>query len=229
MTVVTLTGDLGSMGTIAARVADALGYALADRELLAEASRALGWSAEEVADFDERTHGRGGRLARLLRDFVEQAPMADQDIDGFGPLIASTYADTAGEAMRPRDAQYIDVLSALIRNFAERGDVVIVGRGAQALLAEHEEAVHVRVVCDEAERIGRIAARDQMTAESARGRVEDSDRQRNAWHRKYFDIEYESPHLYDLVVNSGRMPDEVAAGVIVHLVGERLQFARPAR
>jgi hypothetical protein len=229
MTLVTLTADLGSMGTIAARVADSLAYALADRELLAEASRALGWSAEEVADFDERTQGRGGRLARLLRDFVEQAPMAEQDIDGFGPLIASTYADTAGEAMRPRDTQYIEVLSALIRNLAYRGDVVIVGRGAQALLAQHDEAVHVRVVCDEAERIARIAARDNMMADAARARVEDSDRQRKVWHRKYFDIEYDSPYLYDLVVNSGRMPDEVAAGVIVHFVGEKTAVARPGR
>ena len=217
MSVVTLTGHLGSMGTIATRVADTLGYVLADRELLAEAAQALGWSPEEVQDFDERTHGRGSRLARLLHDFVERAPMTDLDPEGSGPLIASTYGDTAGEVMRPRDERYIGVLSALIRNLAARGNVVIVGRGAQALLAQSDDAVHVRVVCDLEERIARVAERDGMTFQAARRRVEDSDRQRHAWHRKYFDIDYESPYQYDLVLNSGRLPDDVAAGMITQL------------
>ena len=218
MTVVTLTGHLGSMGTIAARAADALGYALADRELLVEASRALGWSPEEVAELDERTQGRGSRLARLLRDFIEHAPMAEADVDGFGPLVTSSYAETAGEAMLPRDERYISVLTALIRSLATRGNVVIVGRGAQALLAQREDAAHVRVVCELPERVTRIVARDGMTEQDARARIEESDRQRHAWHRKYFDIDYESPYLYDLVLNSGRLSDEDAASLIVQLV-----------
>ena len=218
MTVVTLTGHLGSMGTIAVRAADTLGYALADRELLVEASRALGWSTEEVAELDERTQGRGGRLARLLRDFIEQAPMAESDVDGFGPLVTSSYAETAGDEMLPRDERYISVLTALIRSLAGRGNVVIVGRGAQALLAQREEAVHLRVVCELAERITRVVSRDGMTEQAARARIEESDRQRHAWHRKYFDIDYESPYLYDLVLNSGRLSDEDAASLVVQLV-----------
>ena len=217
MAVVTLTGHLGSMGTIAARVADALGYALADRELLVEASRALGWSTEEVAEFDERTQGRGSRLTRLLRDFIEHAPMAEADIDGFGPLVTSSYAETAGDAMLPRDERYIQVLAALIGSLASGGKVVIVGRGAQALLAQ-EDAVHVRVVCELSERIRRVASRDGMTEQAARARIEDSDRQRQAWHQKYFAIDYESPYLYDLVLNSGSLSDEDAASLVVQLV-----------
>ena len=155
MTVVTLTGHLGSMGTIAARAADALGYALADRELLVEASRALGWSAEDVAELDEPTKGRGSRLVRLPRDFIEHAPMAELDIDGFGPLVTSSYAETAGDAMLPRDERYISVLTALIRSLATRGNVVIVWPGSAALLAQREDAVHVRVVCELPERIRR--------------------------------------------------------------------------
>ena len=57
-----------------------------------------------------------------------------------------------------------------------------------------------------------------MTEQAARTRIEDSDRQREAWHRKYFGIDYESPYQYDLVLNSGRLTDELAAATVVHLV-----------
>ena len=39
MAIVTLTGHLGSMGAIDERVAETLGYALLDRELLIEAAK----------------------------------------------------------------------------------------------------------------------------------------------------------------------------------------------
>lgn len=218
MSIITLTGHLGSMGTIATRVAATLGYTLADRELLREAAEALGWSEAEVAAFDERTAGQGGRLARFLREFLEHAPVDDIDATGFGMLVGSTYADTAAvEEMRPRDERYIETLTALVRNLADRGNAVIVGRGGQAILANLADTVHVRVVCDLDERIRRIAARDDMTLAAARTRVEDSDRQREAWHQKYFGVSYQSPYLYHMVLNSARLSDEAAAQFVVEL------------
>lgn len=217
MAIVTLTGHLGSMGTIDERVAETLGYALVDRELLLEAAQALGWSEEEVRAFDERTRGQGGRLTRMLRSFVEHSPAAVGDADGLS-LLAATYAETAAADMQPRDRRYIAALTELMNQVAERDNAVIVGRGGQAILAGRPNAVHVRVVSDLEERARRIAERDSMTLEAARARVEDSDHQREAWHHKYFDIDYRSPYLYHLVVNSGWLSDEVASDLIVRLV-----------
>lgn len=217
MAIVTLTGHLGSMGTIDERVAEALGYALVDRELLLEAAQALGWSEEEVRAFDERTRGQGGRLTRMLRSFVEHSPAAVGDADGLS-LLAATYAETAAADMQPRDRRYIAALTELMNQVAERDNAVIVGRGGQAILAGRPNAVHVRVVSDLEERARRIAERDSMTLEAAHARVEDSDHQREAWHHKYFDIDYRSPYLYHLVVNSGWLSDEVASDLIVRLV-----------
>ena len=219
MTVVTLTGHRGSMGAIAVRVAQELGYTLADRELLLESAQALGWSEDEVEAFDERTRGQGSRLARMLRDFIEHAPIQDLDAEMLGTLVSSTYGDMAAVSeMRPRDQRYIETLTALVRGLAERGDAVIVGRGGQALLANRGDTVHVRVVCELGERIRRVAARDNTGIDAARAHVEDSDRQREAWHRKYFHIDYQSPYQYHLIINSGRVSDEVAAAQVVQLV-----------
>lgn len=217
MAIVTLTGHLGSMGTIDERVAEALGYSLVDRELLVEAAQALGWSEDDVRAFDERTRGQGGRLTRLLRSFVEHSPSAVGDSDGLS-LLSATYAETAAAGMLPRDRRYIDELRRLVDQVADRGDSVIVGRGGQAMLAGRLDVVHVRVVCDPEERVRRVAERDGMTVDAARARVRDSDEQREAWHQKYFNIDYRSPYLYHLVVNSGWLTDETASQLIVNLV-----------
>lgn len=225
MSVVTLTGHLGSMGAIAQLTARKLDYGLADRELMIEAANALGWSEEDVAAFDERTSGLGSRLTRLLRGFVERAGMSNVDpmmaAGGLETVLVRTYGDTASAEMRPDDQRYIEALKALIGEFAERGKVVIVGRGAQAMLADHDQTLHVRVVCPQEERIARIVRRDEMDAAAATKRVKDSDQQREAWHQKYFDIDYRSPYHYHLVVNSGRLTDENAAQLIVEAVHRR--------
>lgn len=219
MSVITLTGHLGSMGTIAVRVAQALEFDLADRELMMEAASALGWSEEDVAAFDERTSGLGGRLTRLLRGFIERAGRANVDpmmtSVGLEALLGRTYGDTAGPEMQADDERYIETLTELIYAFAERGNIVIVGRGAQALLEDREDTLHVRVACPQEERIRRVSERDEMTMEDAAARVKDSDQQREAWHAKYFDLDYREPYHYHLVVNSGRLADSLAAELIV--------------
>lgn len=217
MATVTLTGHLGSMGTIDERVAEALGYSLVDRELLVEAAQSLGWTEDEVRAFDERTRGQGSRLTRLLRGFVEHSPAALGDAEGLS-LLAATYGEMAASGMQPRDYLYIDALRGLMAEIAGRGNAVVVGRGGQAILAGRPDVVHVRVVCDLDERVARVARRDGMARDVSRARVEDSDAQREAWHQKYFHIDYRSPYLYHLVVNSGWLSEELAAGLIVDLV-----------
>jgi len=136
-------------------------------------------------------------------------------------VLGRTYGETAVPDMRADDRQYIETMKSLILELADRGSVVIVGRGAQALLADRANAVHVRVVCDQAERIRRIAERDAMETSAAAERVRDSDVQREAWHQKYFSIDYRSPYLYHLVVNSGKLSDAHAAELIVSLVRKK--------
>jgi cytidylate kinase len=225
MSVITLTGHLGSMGSIAVRVAQSMEFDLADRELMMEAAAALGWSEEDVEAFDERTSGLGGRLTRLLRGFIERAGRANVDpmmtSVGLEAVLGRTYGDTAGPEMQADEERYIDTLSELILAFAARGNIVIVGRGAQALLQDREDTLHIRVACPQAERIDRIVARDEMSLEDATARVKDSDQQREAWHAKYFEIDYREPYHYHLVVNSGRLSDPLAAQLIVEAARRR--------
>lgn len=219
MGVLTLTGHLGSMGNIARLSADALGYDLMDRELALEAVRAIGLEDEDVAKLDERTGGFGGRLMNLMLEFLERSGRAGADSVFPGgaaeSVLLRTYADTASPGMGPQDQRYIEELRDLITSLGERGRIVLVGRGAQAILAGRDDALHVRVACEQDERIRRVAERDQMTIGETRKRVQHSDEQREAWHRKYFEIDYRAPYHYHVVVNSGRFDDEQVAALVV--------------
>lgn len=68
MAIVTMTWHLGSFARdIAARVAAELGYALTDRELMIEGAASLGWSEQQVEEWDTRTGGLRRRPARSRR------------------------------------------------------------------------------------------------------------------------------------------------------------------
>jgi cytidylate kinase len=218
MPVVTMTGHLGSMGEVAHLVGQRLDYDVVDRELLIEAGEALGWSEEQVTAFDERTEGQGGRLVRLLRGFLERAGQSDLGTlagGGMESVLTRTYSETAAAEMRPDDERYIAALREIIEQLAERGDIVLVGRGGQAVLAGRPDTLHVRVACPVEERARRVSERDGQPLDEARVRVRHSDEQREAWHQKYFEIDYRAPYHYHLVVNTGLLSDEDAADLVV--------------
>lgn len=213
MTVVTLTGHLGSMGAVDRLLAKRLGYRLAGRELVLEAADALGWSADKVQDFDERTGGLGRRLMELIDHWAAGQANTGAMISAWG----TPYAD-AVDSIRTEDEQYIDALREAMVALASEDDIVLVGRRGQAILGAWPHTVHVRLVCPIDVRARRIAVRDGIADEEARSRVEHSDAQREAWHHKYFGIDYRSPYHYSLVVNTGRMSSEFAAELIAYLV-----------
>jgi len=218
MAIVTLTGHLGSMGDVPRHVARTLGYRLANREIMLEAVDALGWSADDVEALDERTGGFGRQVLNALSAIGNAVGTSGFEASGLAHAYGRSYAEAAAAEMLPPDQRYIDALRAVMRGLADQGDVVLVGRGGQAILADRTDAVHVRVVCAPEERARRVAERDQITLDAATARVHDSDKQREAWHHKYLGIDYRSPYLYDLMVNTGRLPDTLAAAMIVETV-----------
>ena len=57
-----------------------------------------------------------------------------------------------------------------------------------------------------------------LDLDDARKRVNDSDNQREIWHKKYFGIDYRSPYLYRMVLNSEFSSDEKLVQTIAHFI-----------
>ena len=221
MPVVTMSGNITSGAReVGQAAAVALGIDFVDQQLLVEAAQRCGVTVGAMAQRDERCEGFRERLAAMLRNFLERSAASGADpltgAVGLEVLLSRTYADMAADREEPQlsDAVYMKTISAIIRELGARGDIVILGRGSQMILADLPQALHVLCLAPQQLRIERLAQREGIAPEQAAHRVADSDRARRAFHRKFWRVDVDDPALYDLTVDTSRLSYEVAAELV---------------
>jgi cytidylate kinase len=189
MAAITISRQLGSGGaTIARAVADELGYHLLDRELVDLVARQFPAATEVARTLDERAYGWASSIVfSVLRVIQGQ------------PITPETYNFVAAE---------------VIREAAERGNVVILGRAAQVVLGKRTGTFHVHVVASVDERARRIAARDSVGPAEARRRIRESDEERRAHVWALGQRDWNDALLYDLILVTDRVSPEAGAAVV---------------
>ncbi|HTU92773.1 MAG TPA: cytidylate kinase-like family protein, partial [Gemmataceae bacterium] len=116
--------------------------------------------------------------------------------------------------------RYFEALEQLMKELAERGNVLLVGRGGNRFLRDRSDAFHVRLVAEMETRVRRVMEHRWLREEGARQLIAQSDSQRRRFHESYFNCDWADPLEYHLTVNSGRLGpaavDLVAAAAIRH-------------
>lgn len=108
-------------------------------------------------------------------------------------------------------------LIRLVFMVAARGETVLVGRGAGILLPT-DSTLNVRIVAPLVQRIAYMGQWLRLPADEAADEVEARDRVRSAMHLALANRDPADLTQYDLVLNSGRLADGVAAELIVQAV-----------
>jgi cytidylate kinase len=101
--------------------------------------------------------------------------------------------------------RYFEVLGQLMKEQAERGRVILVGRGGSRFLRDDPDAFHVRLVADLETRVRRVMEHRWLREDAARQLIARSDNQRRSFYEGYFGADWASPLEYHLTVNSGRL------------------------
>ena len=101
-----------------------------------------------------------------------------------------------------------------ILRLAEMGNVVLVGRGANVILAHRPQTFHVRLVASTESRVENIAELRGLSKKKALAYVEAEDKARQRFIRRYFQVDVNDPLLYNLVVNVDRTPLDEAARIV---------------
>ena len=109
----------------------------------------------------------------------------------------------------------------LIAQFAEEGDVVIMGRGSQYILQDHPDAIHVLLVNSLENRVRNVMDRHDLTHKKAAQMVQSEDKRREALFKKIGKTDYEKVSLYDLALNLGRVDADKARDMIVKLARQK--------
>ena len=111
--------------------------------------------------------------------------------------------------------RYFEALGQLMRELAQRGGVVLVGRGGSRFLRDDPQAFHVHLVAAMAVRVRRVMEYRWVREGIAQKRIAQSDSQRAHFYQSYFGADWSSPLEYDLTVNSGRLGPLAVEAVVL--------------
>ena len=220
MPVITMTGSLGSGAReVGQAVAARLGVDFVDQQLMVEAAQRCGVPVGAVAAHDERRAGFRERISSVLNTFLERSAASGADPltgnTGLEAILSRSYADlTEDETPHVSDDLFLETTSAIIRELSASGAIVILGRGGQMVLADQPRALHVLCVAPRDLRAQRLAEREEIGMEEATRRVTEGDRARDAFYRKFWKVDVRDPRLYDIAVNTERVPYEMATEIV---------------
>jgi cytidylate kinase len=219
MAVITFSRQYGSRGDeVAARVREMLGYRLFDKRLMAQVASEIGLSDNEIVDFSERNYKVRGFLERLFARrsgrVVAEASTWTEDATGARTV----------EVAQLDEEQCVGMVKATIRAAYKQGNVVIVGRGGQAILSDMRDVLHVRIEAPLSKRIQHVHYHEmsglapEFQHKRAEQLVAERDRAAAAYLKRFFDIEWDDSSLYHLVINTARCSTETAAHIVANAV-----------
>ena len=115
---------------------------------------------------------------------------------------------------------YLEAVKNVMQELADAGNVIIVGRAGQILLAGQPHTLHVRTIAPVNLRVGRLASRLGISTEAARAQIDASDRYHQQYFKRFYKIAWDGPGLYDLVINTAKMSTEDTADIICAAIGK---------
>ena len=220
MGVITVSRQLGSHGSeIASEVAQGLGYRLVDREIIHRAAREAG--VPQIALQEMAYEGRRDVVDRILQAVNAMPPIpgtaqawrreaeapTKQPFGGIFSPAVPPFAVTLKD--------YVDMVGMVVRDLAAQGDMVIAGRGGQVLLRDAPDVLHIQIVAPVGRRVAVIAGREGVDEEEGLSKVRASDQARRDYLRRYHGVQWLDPLLYDLVINTLKIPASLSAAMIV--------------
>lgn len=144
------------------------GWVVFHREILEEISKDIGVEKQFLNQFDEKNLG-----------WVEQVA------EGFNhPYINSE--------------TYLRALRKFLSSIAQRGKVIVVGRGANLIL---KQGFHVRLVAPVETRVKNLMVINKYSRSEAVKEIEEGDKERKEFVRRVFNEDIDNPLNYDLIIN----------------------------
>ena len=205
MAVITISRQFGAGGiTLGKKIAETLSYTFAYSDILQRVAKEANVSTHWVESFEKEA---GSKLSRMISSMISKR------------WLDRVLADERGYL----DEQiYLDYLVLIIAQFADEGDVVILGRGSQYILNDHPDAVHILLVNEFENRVNFMVDRYEISRKKAERTVVNEDRRRVSLYKRLGKSDYENPQLYHMVLNMGRLDLETARDMVCKLVEHKL-------
>ena len=113
--------------------------------------------------------------------------------------------------------EYLDYLQTAILEFAVKGNCIFIGRGSFIILRDLPNLVSVRLVTEDTIRLARLMAEFSWNEKQAQQRIDESDANRLAFHKSFFNLDNESYSHFHGIFNTGILSDDITADLIKSL------------
>jgi cytidylate kinase len=194
--VLTIEREYGSGGgEIAKRVAGRLGWKLWDQTLTTEIARLMECDCRVVEEHEEK---RDPLYYRLFKAFMRGSHE--------GSLNAPRLKMADTDCIR-------EVTEQVVKRAAESGECVIIGRGSAYYLQNRRDAFHVFIYAPFEGKVRRLRASGKSESEAVQ-LAETVDRDRAAFIKQYFGVEWPDRHRFDLMINSAIGEDAVVETIL---------------
>ncbi|CCX71587.1 cytidylate kinase [Firmicutes bacterium CAG:555] len=192
--IITIGRQHGSSGREIARLlAEKLNYKCYDKEIVDEAANHSDFSRDLIDAFDEK------RMSAFI-------------------LHAGGYG--LNENFR-LNMQVVSAQFEAMRNIAEKGNCIFVGRCADYILRDHDDLISVFILGDMDERLKCLERRQGLDETEARKKIKEVDKDRSSFYRYYSDQTWGDAQNYDMCINSSKLGVEGTVQVILDYIKAR--------
>lgn len=114
------------------------------------------------------------------------------------------------------DGEMVYLYDRVIQAAAKWGDAVMLGRGSFAVLARYPDVLNVRIQAPFELRVERVLSKEHLYhQEDVEILVRESDRVRSNFIRDWYGVEWEAANSFHLVVDTSRVPTDLAVTWLV--------------
>ena len=199
--IITISREFGSGGrTVGHMVAERLGIPFYDKELVDQIALESGFAPKFVEENGE--HSPGSSLFSYA--------FAPQGVPGIMNGLST--------------ADFLwNIQCSVILQLAEKGPCVIVGRNADYILKDREDALHAFICADTAFRADRIVHRYGESDKSPEARLHEKDKRRRVNYQHYTGRTWGLAQNYDVCLDTSTLGIEQCVNIICGIVEKSKQ------
>ena len=194
--IITISREFGSGGrTVGRMVAEKLGIPFYDKELVDQIALESGFAPKYIEEHGEHSPSKS----------LFSYAFAPQGVPGVMNGLST--------------ADFLwSIQCNVILQLADKGPCVIVGRNADYILKDRQDALHAYIFADTAFRADRIVRLYGESEKSPEARLQEKDKRRRLNYQHYTGRTWGASQNYDICLDTGVIGVERCADILVNLV-----------
>lgn len=206
MAVLTISRQFGAGALLLGdKICEKTGFHMVDENIINEVLRKEKMSANWLEALEKES---ASNALYLLSSIVSQG------------LFYKTPGFSPDEVDRKR---YLEVLTHIMQEMANKGGFVIIGRGAQFILKQHPKTIHILLVSEYENRVRLVAETFEISSAKAKDLIRAKEKERARLAANLFKEDIDDTTHYHLVLNTSKIPLAGAVDMVLELLKKKIK------